>query len=176
METSNDDDLCSFGDLEDEFTATDSKHRQEESSPVIAKRESRRVLHLRLLVLLVLVLAAITTALLIYFYIVNSERIAFEQQFSEFSAKVVAGVGSTFETTFGAIDVLSASILSHAHYSGQKWPNVFTPDFAYRAAKVRPLSKSFFIGLLVVVTPDQRAEWEASTLENGGADIWGHTK
>jgi hypothetical protein len=69
----------------------------------------------------------------------------------------------------GSFDSLAVSTISLARATNQTWPFVTLPDFAVRMAKILPLSRTFVMYMLPLVTPSQRDEWEAYTVQN---DYW----
>ena len=149
-----------------ESAMTNSNVKEPKEKEVIAHKESCSVFGMKLRVLFALVGAAIGAMLLVHFHTSNSEKSQVEEQCSEFSDKVLESIGMTLDTTFGAVDVLVMSIVSHARSTGQTWPNVTIPDFAYRAAKILPLSKCLMLRQMHVVTPEDHAGWEAYTIKN----------
>jgi hypothetical protein len=141
---------------------SERKHR-------IARSETRTVLGMKLLTLLVLIGATIAAALCVYFYVRNNETYQFEDEFGEYAGKVLESIGAVFETTFQSVDILAAGMVSHARSTGQVWPQVTIPDFGFRAAKVLPLSRSIILGILMLVYPETRLDWEAYSMEMGEA-------
>jgi len=138
-----------------------------ETKQIIAKSETRNVLGMKRIVLVVLICATIAAALVVYFYVHGSEKYQFEDEFGEYAGKVLESIGTVFETTFQSVDILAAGMVSHARSTGQVWPQVTIPDFAYRAAKVLPLSRSIVLGTLMVVYPETRLDWELYSMEMG---------
>lgn len=157
---SSDDDMSKQTNDKDDDDNDTSKSVSQRKDAVIAKNESRTVLGMKMVVFGVLVSATVGVALLVYFYITNSETRQMEEQFSEHANKVLEGIGSSLDSTFGSLDSLATGLVSYAKASNQTWPYVTVPDFAQRVAKTLPFSKSMSIALNPIVYPETRGEWE----------------
>jgi hypothetical protein len=134
----------------------------------ITKAESRSVRSLKAIVLVVLVLSAIGVALSVYFYTSTSEQAQFETAYDGDVIKVFEGIGRSIENTLVALDTFQVTIVSEARANGQKWPFVTVPDFAARATKTRMQSDGYSISYSVLVTREQKREWEEYALNNSG--------
>jgi hypothetical protein len=135
----------------------------------IARQETKDVMRLRLLVLLVLIISAGAVASFIYLYLKWMEEKAFRDEFHGHADKILQSVGSTVDNILGSFDSLAVSTISLARATNQTWPFVTLPDFAVRMAKILPLSRTFVMYMLPLVTPSQRDELEAYTVQN---DYW----
>ena len=131
-----------------------------ESKPVLARRETRAVTQLKVIVMVVLVLFAIGTATLTYVYIRNTETAQFQQGYQSSAHKVVEAIRKSLMRTLVSLDNLAVSTVSHARSTNQPWPTVTVPDFAIRAAKMMSLCDAVFVALLPRVTSSTREEWE----------------
>ena len=129
----------------------------------IAKRETRVVCGLRLVVLSVLVASTILLAFGVYRYLDDAEQDAFRKEFHADATKVLQAMGARLDETLGAVDALAVSMTSHARATNQSWPFVTMPDFAVRATKARLLAHSVYLAVHHVVARDQRADWETYT-------------
>jgi hypothetical protein len=138
---------------------------------VIGKKETKSVNRQRAIVVLVLIASTIGVAIGVYWYIYHSEKIQFEQNFVDDAHKVFESIGSSLERTLGAIDILTATIVSTAHYTNQSWPFVTIPGFAIHAAKVRATSDGIGIFFQPVVQPSERIQWEEYSMKHQG---WVH--
>jgi hypothetical protein len=168
------------GGSDDDFDARDlSREEWDESASLavsasseqvtIAKQETKDVVRLKLLVLLVLIISAGAVASFIYLYLKWVEEKAFCDEFHDHADKILQSVGSTVDNILGSFDSLAVSTISLARATNQTWPFVTLPDFAVRMSKVLPLSRTFVMQMLPLVTPSQRDEWEAYTVQN---DYW----
>jgi hypothetical protein len=66
-------------------------------------------------------------------------------------------------------DILATQYVSHARNQNETWPFITLPDFGARMAKLLPLTDAIYLGLLSIVSPEQREEWEAHSVQN---DHW----
>lgn len=120
-----------------------------------------------MLVAVVLLCATVGVALVVYFYISKSEKSSFEQDFAEFSGKVMEAIGTSLEKKFGAMDTLGLAIASHALANNLTFPNVTVPDFGVKTAKVLGLTNNLLITWSPLVTTETRLGWEAYSIEHG---------
>ena len=152
-----------------DFTATASEKNEditEEEKEQLAKKETRTVRNLRLLVGFVLLCSALAASLLVYFYIHKSEEDEFQRRFEDDALKVLTALGATIQSTFTAVDSLVVNIVSFAEATNQTWPFVIVDDFAVRAKKTRSLSKAVLLNMYQVVSDEDRLDWEAFTATN----------
>jgi hypothetical protein len=129
------------------------------------KKETKDVLHLKVLVILILVISATTIASGAFLYITRGETSQFEAKYYNDAAKVLDGVGSSLHRTLGLLDSLAVTCVSYANSQNNTWPFVALPDFGARMAKVLPLTDAAIISLLPIVYPGKREEWEAYSVE-----------
>jgi hypothetical protein len=158
----------SFDDLSAEEQSVEKEYDHPLDSPV-TKKETKDVLHLKLLVLLILVVSAATIASGVFLYITKGETSQFEAKYSNDATKVLHGVGSSLHRTLGLLDSLAVTFVSYAQSQNSTWPFVSLPDFGARMAKVLPLTDAIVCTLLPVVRPEKRKEWEVYSLKN---DEW----
>lgn len=152
-----------FGEAHDGEKANNSKDED-----VIAKRETRFVRCMELLVLAVLVGAAIGAGLGLYGYTSGAEQTAFEEDFNADASKILASLGKHIDLTLTALDSYASTVVSHAHDRNMTWPFVTIPDNEIRAAKIRTLTKSTYLTHYMLVTREQRADWENFTATHSG--------
>ena len=133
-------------------------HKETENP--LAKRETRAVTRLKVIVMMVLLLCAVGTATLTYFYIHNSENAQFQQGYENSAHKLLEAIRKSLLRTLESLDNLAVATVSHARSTNQTWPTVTVPDFAMRAAKMMSLSDAVFVALLPRVTNDTRLTWE----------------
>lgn len=148
------------------FSLADEEYPKEENGLQIAKKESRTVLRLRLVVVLVLVSSIILVAVAAHAFTVESETTRFHDQFENDALKVMEAVGSTFDKSMGAFDALAVTLVSYAQASNQSWPFVTLPNYGMHVAKILPVSKAIYIFVNPLVTPENRRDWESYALNN----------
>jgi hypothetical protein len=138
----------------------------DDGDELIAKKETRAILWLRLAVVVVLVTSIIGVSLAVYSYTKESEQESFENQFQNDATKVLESIGTTLEKAMGAFDVLAVTLVSSAQTLNQTWPFVTMPNFGVHVAKLLPLSKAMYIQLTPLVTPENREQWENYSLQH----------
>ena len=149
---------------------TDSMADQEiQTRKVIATKESKDVLCLKVLVCCILVASAFTIASIVYVYITRSESATFESKFNDDANKVLEAIGSSLDRTLGVLDSVNVLLVSHARNMGDKWPFVTLPDFGSKIAKLFPLTDVLKVYFLPMVYPEQRSEWERYSVQ---MDSW----
>lgn len=163
-------DLISKDSIKSSSSASSSDLASEKSDgDDLGQKESKTVLHLRVLLLVFLALAAFGVALSVYFYTSKMEQKNFEKAFEDHAAKVLDALGGSLDLTLGAIDSYVIGLVSFArHASDMDWPFVTLPDQAVRWAKIRTLSKAVAINQYHVVTKEQRLKWENYSIHNDG--------
>jgi hypothetical protein len=130
--------------------------------------ETKLVNRYRVIVMVVLLVSTIGVAFGVYLYISQTEVHQFEKSFHDDAQKVFESIGSSLEQMLGSIDILSATVVSTAHYTNQSWPFVTIPGFAIHAAKVRSASDGIGIFFQPLVTADERSQWEEYSIANHG--------
>ena len=156
-------------DSDPDYTTTASERNEditEEEKQELAKKETRAVRNIRLLVGFVLLSSTLAASLLVYFYIHNNEEGEFHRRFDYDALKVATELGATLQGTFTAVDSLVVNIVSFAEATNQTWPFVIVDDFAVRAKKTRSLSKAVLLNMYQVVSDEDRLDWEAFTAVN----------
>jgi hypothetical protein len=153
-------------------TATPNKKNRSVNQPerdIFAKDEDVAVFRLKLVVLAVLVVATVGVGVTVYLYIRGTEEDDFEGHFNGDSSKIFESVGSTLDSTLGAVDSFLVGLVSFARFTNATWPGVTLPDYAVRVAKIRSLSKAVQVTQYHFVTGEQRAKWENYSVAN---DYW----
>ena len=152
---------------------TDPSHATEQDTTpmvnVISDKATKKVLHMKLLVIAILIVSAFTLAVCAYSLIKKSETKQFESKFGYDAHKVFEAIGSSIDKTFGLLDGFAVTLVSYAKDKEDKWPFVTLPDFGPRMAKLLPQTQAVFVGVVPIVKPDQREDWEAYSIQN---DEW----
>lgn len=152
-----------------ELQSVQSKMQKEElerQKANLARRESKAVRILRLLVLGSLVATATLVAVGTYLYATSDEKEEFKAGFESHAQKVIESFHDAVEQRLGAIGMLSDSITSYAHDVNAQFPFVTVSDFAVRGANLRIRAGSLIVHWAPIVTDDNRDEWEEYALEN----------
>ena len=138
---------------------------------LLAKKETRDVLRLRILVLLALLLATLAVSLTVYFITKRAQEEEFNSGFQGNAQKLMDSFNQIVELKIGAITSLAISFTSYARSQNATWPFVTMNDFQQRAASARALSDCLFLELLPLITDETRADWEEYALiEKGWLD------
>jgi hypothetical protein len=137
-------------------------------SPGLAVRETKSVGRLKRVVLIVLISSAIGVAFTTYFYLSSLEEDRFHVQFQDEAHKILESVGKSLDKTLGLLDSIAVAYVSHAQANNDTWPFVTLPHFALKMTKVLPLSDAFVLSMVPIVTPKQRADWEAYSVAHDG--------
>ena len=150
-------------------SAAGSGTKMNQRSPAIAAEENKYVKRLRLMVITMMLASTIGVAFAVFRYVTHTEQKSFESSFDDDSDKVLESIGSALDQTLGAVDNYLTGLVSFARYTNATWPFVTLPDYAVRMAKLRSLSKAILVTQYHYVTGDERADWEAYSVEN---DAW----
>jgi len=147
-----------------------------QSSYYDSAAETKAVFWLKILLLFILITTTIAVALLVFFYSKGAEQSEFEARFEDEASKMQAAVTGSFYNSLSALDSYVVDLVSYAEDSGSKWPYVSLPSHAVRGAKLRALSKAFYVAQYHLVMEEERETWEAYSLANsswvdGGLEI-----
>ena len=165
----------SGGDIEESFTygndesiptGTGTGQSADESSEkmTLAKKETRAVLGLRLLVFAVLLVAAIAVCIIIYFITSGSEEEEYKTQYEGAVTKITEAFVGIVDTRLSAISSLGVAMIAHGRdHDTQRWPYVTLSSFQQRASTARKQSLALYIHVNPKVELDQREEWEHFT-------------
>jgi hypothetical protein len=155
--------------LMDESThSPEDAEEKKELNQRLAKRETKVIGWLRVIVFLVLVAVATTVCILVYGYAKGNEKEKFENAFEDYSTKVIDSFRSNAARRVAAIDGLSMAFTSHAIDTNAEWPMVTLPDYERRASRVLDLAEVVGIFVFPLITVKNRETYEAYALENQG--------
>jgi hypothetical protein len=93
-----------------------------EKAEAIAKRETRIVHLMRLLMFALLIVCTCLMAYFVHDYLRNAETESFEDDFTSEANKVLESIGSSVDLTLGAVDAMVVSMISYARDTNQNWP------------------------------------------------------
>jgi hypothetical protein len=145
-----------------------SEYSSEQDEELLAKKETRAVFQLRVLVLLVLFLAAVAVSLVVYFITTQAEAAEFKAQYDGNAIKVLKSFQQIVVEKIGSISSLDVAFTSSARSKNDTWPYVTMNDFQQRAATARKLSDALFLEILPIVSDNDRLKYEKYSLENTG--------
>ncbi|CAB9521724.1 Receptor-type guanylate cyclase gcy [Seminavis robusta] len=134
----------------------------------LAKRETKAISYLRLLVFFTIAAVATTVCVIMYQFASDSEEDRFESAFADHSTKVVDSFKTNAARRVKAIDTLSQAYTSHAISTGAEWPLVTLPDYERRASRIMDLAEVVAIFMFPIITNQTRGAWEEYALENQG--------
>ena len=116
-------------DVEDhtsvDYDESDDDHQAralEQQAEAIAKRETKIVCGMRLLVLAVLVVSTALLAFFVHDYLDTAEKEEFVEEFESDATKVMQSIGLRLDLTLGSIDAMAVSAISYAKDTNQTWP------------------------------------------------------
>ncbi|KAL3921226.1 MAG: hypothetical protein SGILL_002858 [Bacillariaceae sp.] len=89
-------------------------------------------------------------------------------QFVSYADQVTEHFHTQLSDKLLALDSVSIDATSYAMSSGQTWPQVTIPDFAIRGWTTRQLMNAETLGLLPVISRENRQDWEGFVVENHG--------
>ncbi|KAL7572637.1 hypothetical protein ACA910_010388 [Epithemia clementina (nom. ined.)] len=153
--------LNEFND-EDEVESKNNDHHA-----LIAKRETKQIFRLRVLVFSVLFLSMVLVSVVTYYYTSTNEQTGFEEAFKDNAGKVLQSLGASLDKALAGVDAFVVSMLSYARETNQTWPYVTIPDFEARSTKFLALTKAVVFMEFPLVTPETRLRWEQYTKEHG---------
>ena len=90
----------------------------------IAKRETKILFGMRLVVMTVLICSTCLLAYFVHDYLRDTEREDFESEFDSSAQKILQSVGTSLDLTLGSVDALTVAMVSHAKATNQSWPFV----------------------------------------------------
>lgn len=133
---------------------------------VIAKKETKDVGRLRLIVMTILLSSSLGVALTAYFFTKKTEATKFDENFKNDAYKVMESIGYSVENTFSSLDMMAIDILAQGRSLNATWPFVVIPYFANRASKFLSLCAGIYLMTNVFVKNEQRSQWEDYSWKN----------
>jgi hypothetical protein len=132
----------------------------------LAKRETKAVSVLRVLVLVLLFVTATLTSVGVYFHVSNEETQMFESGYHANAQRIVESFHDAVERRMGAVNSMATAITSHSLATKQTFPFVTIPNFEIRGSDLRVQADSSGIAWLPLVTDETRVAWEEYALIN----------
>jgi hypothetical protein len=130
----------------------------------LARRETKAVNVLRVLVLVLLLVTATLTSVGVYFYTSNEEKQNFEVEYQANAERIIESFHDAVERRLGAINSMATSITSYALDANKTFPLVTIPNFEIRGSDLRVQADSSSIAWLPLVTDETRDAWEEYAL------------
>jgi hypothetical protein len=165
----NEDDVSNSSRDESNILDNASDEENDSVSCDLAKRDTKRVLHLKVLVVLFLVLSATIISVVVYTYITHNEQKQFKAKFRNDAEKVHTSIATSIQRSPGALNAIAVTLVSYANDKGIEWPFVALPDFALHASKMLPATNGLYVSVVPIVAPAQKRQWEEFAYQN---DIW----
>jgi hypothetical protein len=132
----------------------------------LARRETKAVNVLRVLVLVLLLVTATLTSVGVYIVLSNEETKTFESGYQVNAQRIVESFHDAVERRLGAINSMATAITSHALDAKQAFPFVTIPNFEIRGSDLRVQADATNILWLPLVTDETRVAWEEYALIN----------
>jgi hypothetical protein len=132
----------------------------------LARRETKAVKVLRVLVLVLLFVTATLTSVGVYFYLSNEETQAFESGYQAKAQRIIESFHDAVERRMGAVNSMATAITSHSLATKQTFPFVTIPNFEIRGSDLRVQAASTGITWLPLVKDETRVAWEDYALAN----------
>jgi len=126
----------------------------------LAKRQTRTVFWLRVLVIASLLITALVVCVTVYFHTRKAEVEEFEAHFDGISAKVLQAFNGIVEQKLAAVGAVEVAAIAQGLREERGWPFVTLLSFQERAALARSLSESLFLSINPIVNESDRSEWE----------------
>jgi hypothetical protein len=132
----------------------------------LARRETKVVNVLRVLVLVLLFVTATLTSVGVYFYLSNDETQNFESGYQANAQRIVESFHDAVERRLGAINSMATAITSYSLDAKQTFPFVTIPNFELRGSDLRVQADATGILWMPLVTDETRDAWEEYALTN----------
>jgi hypothetical protein len=132
----------------------------------LARRETKAVNVLRVLVLVLLLVTAMLTSVGVFIYLSNEETQMFESGYQANAQRIVESFHDAVERRLGAINSMATTITSYSLDAKQTFPFVTIPNFEIRGSDLRVQADSSGILWMPLVTDETRDAWEEYALIN----------
>jgi hypothetical protein len=132
----------------------------------LARRETKAVNVLRVLVLVLLLVATTLTSVRVYIHLSNEETQMFESGYQANAQRIIESFHDAVERRMGAINSMATAVTSHSLATKQTFPFVTIPNFEIRASDLRVQAHATNIVWMPLVTDATRDAWEEYALIN----------
>ena len=151
-------------------TTTSSGEEEDSGKLQFAKRETKAVLRLRLLVFDFLIVATITVSLIVYFTSTRAELQEYESQFDGASKRVIQAFLEIAESNLASVAGVAVDLEVHGEESQDQWPFVTLARFQERTSTAMTQSGALYLHMNPLVKLDQRRKWESYA--TGNSSFW----
>jgi hypothetical protein len=132
----------------------------------LARKETKAVNVLRVLVLVLLLVTATLTSVGVYLHTSNAEKQNFEVDYQANAERIIESFHDAVVRRLGAINSMATAITSHVLDTNQTFPLVTIPDFEIRGSDLRVQADAVIIHWMPLVTDETRVAWEDYALAN----------
>jgi hypothetical protein len=133
---------------------------------LLARKETKAVNVLRLLVLVLLLVTATLTSVGVYLNTSNEEKEDFEVDYQANAERIIESFHDAVVRRLGAINSMATAITSHALDAKQTFPFVTIPNFEIKGSDLRVQADAPTIHWMPLVTDESRVAWEDYALAN----------
>jgi hypothetical protein len=145
------------------------KNSQESREPdyeTLARKETKSVNLLRVLVLVLLLVTTTLTSVGVYRYTSNDEKQNFEAAYKANAERIIESFHKAVVGRLGAINSMATGITSYALDTKQTFPLVTIPHFEIKGSDLRVQADAAIIHWMPLVTDETRVVWEEYALIN----------
>jgi hypothetical protein len=147
-------------------TTMKKQERCETAHDTLARKETKAVNVLRVLVLVLLLVTATLTSVGVYLYTSNEEKDNFEVAYQANAERVIESFHDAVVRRLGAINSMATGITSYALDAKQTFPFVTIPHFEIRGSDLRVQADATIIHWTPLITDETRVAWEDYALAN----------
>jgi hypothetical protein len=150
-------------DTRSDFGSANQKNNQESCEiayETLARRETKAVNVLRVLVLMLLLVTATITSVGVYFYTSNEEKQNFEVEYQANAERIIESFHYAVVRRLGAINSMATAITAYALDKNQTFPFVTIPYFEIRGSDLRVQADAAILHWMPLVTDATRVAWE----------------
>jgi hypothetical protein len=141
-----------------------SKESCEPQYETLARKETKRVNVLRVLVLVLLLVTATLTSVGVYRYTSHEEKQNFEVDYQANAERIIESFHNAVVGRLGAINSMATAITSYALDAKQTFPLVTIPHFEIKGSDLRVQADAAIVHWMPLVTDDTRVAWEEYAL------------
>jgi hypothetical protein len=138
----------------------------EAAHDTLARKETKAVNVLRVLLLVLLLVTATLTSVGVYFYTSNEEKHNFEVEYQFNAERIIESFHDAVVRRLGAINSMATGITSYALDTKQTFPFVTIPHFEIRGSDLRIQADAVILNWMPLVTDETRVAWEEYALAN----------
>jgi hypothetical protein len=138
-----------------------TKEQSNEEEQQLSQKETKNVHRLKLGMITILTLSAIAAGVLSFWYLRRTEYLKFEGMFDDDASKLGLSLYANVMTTFGSLELLATTMITHADAANETWPLSTIPHFGNVASKVLSMSAAINLWNVISINGTQeRLQWE----------------